>query len=168
MPLRPRQGFVARFAVIMRSSRMFLGEGSRPRESRARGRCRQGCRSCEGGDWVCLPFNIACGFCKNCERGLTSACLSCNPGSAGAAYAYAENGPLPEGAGRAVARALRRFQLPRPAARCRGEAKRLREARGYLADRMARDGAGEGPRPASPSSSTTPGRSACLRPIRPG
>ena len=19
------------------------------------------------GDWVCLPFNVACGFCKNCE-----------------------------------------------------------------------------------------------------
>ena len=23
------------------------------------------------GDRVCLPFNISCGFCKNCERGLT-------------------------------------------------------------------------------------------------
>src|ERR1043166_5646794 len=27
------------------------------------------------GDWVCLPFNIGCGFCANCERGFTSACL---------------------------------------------------------------------------------------------
>src|ERR1035441_9325862 len=25
------------------------------------------------GDWVCLPFNVSCGFCKNCERGLTGA-----------------------------------------------------------------------------------------------
>jgi glutathione-independent formaldehyde dehydrogenase len=49
------------------------------------------------GDWVCLPFNIACGFCKNCERGLTSACLTCNPGSAGAAYGYAEMGPYQGG-----------------------------------------------------------------------
>src|SRR5215470_5832121 len=23
------------------------------------------------GDRVCVPFNIACGFCKNCERGFT-------------------------------------------------------------------------------------------------
>lgn len=49
------------------------------------------------GDWVCLPFNIACGFCKNCERGMTWACLTTNPGSAGAAYGYAEMGPFPGG-----------------------------------------------------------------------
>src|ERR1700744_6580800 len=24
------------------------------------------------GDWVCLPFNIACGKCANCNRGLTN------------------------------------------------------------------------------------------------
>src|ERR1700746_3665838 len=35
----------------------------------------------KAGDWVCLPFNIACGFCRNCERGFTSACLTTNPGS---------------------------------------------------------------------------------------
>ena len=34
------------------------------------------------GDRVCLPFNIACGFCKNCERGLTGFCLTVNPGTA--------------------------------------------------------------------------------------
>jgi glutathione-independent formaldehyde dehydrogenase len=45
------------------------------------------------GDRVCLPFNIACGTCKNCERGLTGFCLTANPGSAGAAYGYAEMGP---------------------------------------------------------------------------
>lgn len=45
------------------------------------------------GDWVCLPFNIACGFCKNCEQGLTHACLTMNPGNAGAAYGYAGMGP---------------------------------------------------------------------------
>ncbi len=47
----------------------------------------------KAGDWVCLPFNIACGFCRNCERGYTSACLTTNPGSVGAAYGYAEMGP---------------------------------------------------------------------------
>jgi glutathione-independent formaldehyde dehydrogenase len=45
------------------------------------------------GDRVCLPFNIACGTCKNCERGLTGFCLTANPGSAGAAYGYADMGP---------------------------------------------------------------------------
>jgi glutathione-independent formaldehyde dehydrogenase len=45
------------------------------------------------GDRVCLPFNIACGACKNCERGLTRFCLTTNPGHAGAAYGYADMGP---------------------------------------------------------------------------
>lgn len=45
------------------------------------------------GDRVCLPFNIGCGFCKNCERGLTGFCLTANPGMAGAAYGYADMGP---------------------------------------------------------------------------
>ncbi len=45
------------------------------------------------GDWVCLPFNIACGFCRNCERGLTGFCLTVNPGMAGGAYGYADMGP---------------------------------------------------------------------------
>jgi glutathione-independent formaldehyde dehydrogenase len=49
------------------------------------------------GDWVCLPFNIACGFCKNCERGLTGFCLFTNPGNAGAAYGYAGMGPYEGG-----------------------------------------------------------------------
>ncbi len=45
------------------------------------------------GDMVCLPFNISCGYCKNCERGLTGFCLTANPGNAGAAYGYAGMGP---------------------------------------------------------------------------
>jgi glutathione-independent formaldehyde dehydrogenase len=49
------------------------------------------------GDWVCLPFNIGCGFCKNCESGMTWACLTVNPGHAGAAYGYAEMGPFSGG-----------------------------------------------------------------------
>ena len=46
------------------------------------------------GDWVCLPFNIGCGFCKNCEHGLTAFCLTVNPGMAGAAYGFAGMGPF--------------------------------------------------------------------------
>ncbi len=49
------------------------------------------------GDRVCLPFNIACGFCKNCARGLTGFCLTVNPGNAGGAYGYADMGPYDGG-----------------------------------------------------------------------
>jgi glutathione-independent formaldehyde dehydrogenase len=45
------------------------------------------------GDRVCLPFNIGCGFCKNCERGFTGFCQTTNPGFSGAAYGYADMGP---------------------------------------------------------------------------
>jgi threonine dehydrogenase-like Zn-dependent dehydrogenase len=45
------------------------------------------------GDWVCLPFNIGCGFCKNCESGLPAFCLTTNPPIAGAAYGFADMGP---------------------------------------------------------------------------
>jgi len=48
-------------------------------------------------DWVCLPFNVSCGFCKNCCAGLTSACLTTNPGTAGAAYGFAGMGPYSGG-----------------------------------------------------------------------
>src|SRR6202453_2419109 len=49
------------------------------------------------GDHVCLPFNIGCGFCANCERGLTGFCLTTNPPNAGAAYGFAEMGPYSGG-----------------------------------------------------------------------
>ncbi|KQR74054.1 aldehyde dehydrogenase [Burkholderia sp. Leaf177] len=49
------------------------------------------------GDRVCLPFNIGCGFCKNCEKGLTGFCLTANPGMAGAAYGFAGMGPFEGG-----------------------------------------------------------------------
>jgi threonine dehydrogenase-like Zn-dependent dehydrogenase len=47
------------------------------------------------GDWVCLPFNVACGFCANCTRGLTNYCLTAQPmeNMAGAAYGFADMGP---------------------------------------------------------------------------
>lgn len=47
----------------------------------------------KSGDIVCLPFNISCGHCPNCERGLTGFCLTMNPGNVGAAYGYAGMGP---------------------------------------------------------------------------
>jgi len=49
------------------------------------------------GDWVCVPFNVSCGYCVNCERGYTGACLTMNPGTAGAAYGFAGMGPYEGG-----------------------------------------------------------------------
>jgi glutathione-independent formaldehyde dehydrogenase len=51
------------------------------------------------GEMVCLPFNIACGFCKNCERGYTNYCLTAqpDPALAGAAYGFADMGPYEGG-----------------------------------------------------------------------
>jgi len=47
------------------------------------------------GDMVTVPFNVACGHCTNCERGLTNYCLTANPDPniAGAAYGFADMGP---------------------------------------------------------------------------
>jgi glutathione-independent formaldehyde dehydrogenase len=51
------------------------------------------------GDRVSVPFNIACGFCKNCLTGWTSFCTRMNPtdGIDGAAYGYANMGPYDGG-----------------------------------------------------------------------
>lgn len=53
--------------------------------------------SIKKGDRVVLPFNIACGFCFNCHRGNTHACLTMNPEGASAAYGYAGMGPYEGG-----------------------------------------------------------------------
>jgi glutathione-independent formaldehyde dehydrogenase len=47
------------------------------------------------GDWVAIPFNVACGFCVNCMAGLTNYCLTAQPmeNMAGAAYGFADMGP---------------------------------------------------------------------------
>lgn len=44
------------------------------------------------GEMVCVPFNIACGFCRNCENGLTGLCLTVNPEMPGGAYGYPSMG----------------------------------------------------------------------------
>ena len=51
------------------------------------------------GDRVSVPFNIACGTCRNCLTGWTSFCLRTNPteGMDGAAYGYANMGPYSGG-----------------------------------------------------------------------
>jgi glutathione-independent formaldehyde dehydrogenase len=44
------------------------------------------------GDRVVVPTHICCGFCPNCVRGYSSACLTSHPGAAGAAYGYPNQG----------------------------------------------------------------------------
>jgi len=53
-------------------------------------------RGIKPGDRVVLPFNIACGYCHNCVRGNTHACLTMNE-QPHAAYGYAGMGPYSGG-----------------------------------------------------------------------
>ena len=98
------------------------------------------------GDKVVLPFNIGCGFCANCERGLTGYCLTCAdpsvmPGMAGAAYGFAGMGPYSGG----QAEYLRVHSPISIAWTCRKTPTRkngLRHAVGHLSDRLARHAPG--------------------------
>ncbi|MFK4111372.1 glutathione-independent formaldehyde dehydrogenase [Streptomyces sp. NPDC002176] len=56
-----------------------------------------GVTSLSVGDRVVMPFNVACGFCKNCLAGETGFCLTVNPGFAGGAYGYVAMGPYTGG-----------------------------------------------------------------------
>jgi len=44
------------------------------------------------GDLCSVPFNIACGRCRNCKEGKTGICLTVNPARPGAAYGYVDMG----------------------------------------------------------------------------
>jgi glutathione-independent formaldehyde dehydrogenase len=44
------------------------------------------------GDLCSVPFNIACGRCRNCKERKTGICLNVNPARPGAAYGYVDMG----------------------------------------------------------------------------
>ncbi|MCM3872156.1 MAG: alcohol dehydrogenase catalytic domain-containing protein, partial [Pyrinomonadaceae bacterium] len=44
------------------------------------------------GDLVSVPFNVACGRCRNCKERHTDVCLNVNPAHAGGAYGYVDLG----------------------------------------------------------------------------
>ena len=44
------------------------------------------------GDIVSVPFNIACGRCRNCKERKTGICLNVNPDRPGSAYGYGDRG----------------------------------------------------------------------------
>jgi glutathione-independent formaldehyde dehydrogenase len=46
----------------------------------------------EVGDICSVPFNIACGRCRNCREGQTGICTNVNPARAGSAYGYVDMG----------------------------------------------------------------------------
>jgi glutathione-independent formaldehyde dehydrogenase len=54
------------------------------------------------GDLVSVPFNIACGRCRNCKERKTGICLNTNPERPGAAYGYVDMGGWPGGQARYV------------------------------------------------------------------
>src|ERR671921_208563 len=51
------------------------------------------------GDIVSVPFNIACGRCRNCKEGKTGICLNVNPDRPGSAYGYVDMGGWTGGQG---------------------------------------------------------------------
>ena len=46
----------------------------------------------EVGDICSVPFNIACGRCRNCFEGKTGICMNVNPDRPGSAYGYVDMG----------------------------------------------------------------------------
>jgi glutathione-independent formaldehyde dehydrogenase len=44
------------------------------------------------GDIVSVPFNVACGRCRNCREQKSGVCLNVNPSRAGGAYGYVDMG----------------------------------------------------------------------------
>ncbi len=60
--------------------------GRNHREGQRRRDARRSATSCT------VPFNIACGRCRNCREGKTGICLTVNPARPGAAYGYVDMG----------------------------------------------------------------------------
>src|SRR5665213_3188878 len=54
--------------------------------------CGPGVEFIKVGDLCSVPFNIACGRCRNCKEGHTGVCLNTNPDRPGSAYGYVDMG----------------------------------------------------------------------------
>ena len=97
------------------------------------------------GDMVCVPFNVACGHCRNCERGLHELLPGRQPRPADRRRCLRVRGygPVERRAGGIPAGAVGRLQLPAAARGRHGQAERLRHGRRHLPDRVSRDRDGE-------------------------
>src|SRR5579875_3671489 len=93
------------------------------------------------GDLVSVPFNIACGRCRNCKERKTGICLNVNPARAGAAYGYVDMGGW---ASRIRDGALRGFQFAEIPGQGAGDGENSRPHMpfGYSAHRLSRGGDG--------------------------
>lgn len=63
------------------------------------------------GDLVSVPFNIACGRCRNCKDGKTQICSHVNPDRPGSAYGYVDMGGWVGGQAKYVMVPYADFQL---------------------------------------------------------
>ena len=89
-----------------------------------------------------LPFNVGCGYCRNCERGFTGFCLTMNPAATPARPTAIPGWGL-IAAVRPNCSACPTATSTASGSRGRGgERDRLRDARRHLADRLARHRAG--------------------------
>ena len=69
------------------------GADARPRDHRRGRRDRAATSSSSrSATWCSVPFNIACGRCRNCKEGKTGVCLNVNPDRPGSAYGYVDMG----------------------------------------------------------------------------
>ena len=113
------------------------------------------------GDIVSVPFNIACGRCRNCKEGKTGICLNVNPDRPGSAYGYVDMGGWVGGQAEYVLVPYADWNLlqvpgPRPGP---GEDPRPDDALGHLPDRLPRRRHRRRRRRARPSTSPVPARS---------
>jgi Alcohol dehydrogenase GroES-like domain/Alcohol dehydrogenase GroES-associated len=89
------------------------------------------------GDRVVMPFNVACGFCKNCVAGVHGVLPDRQPRVRGRRLRLCGHGPLQGRPGRVPARPLRGLQLPE-AAPGRRARDRFHPGRRHLPDRLPR------------------------------
>ena len=72
--------------------------------------CGSGVEFIGKGDLVSVPFNVACGRCRNCKERRTDVCLNVNPSRAGGAYGYVESRRLDRRTSRIRDGAVRRLE----------------------------------------------------------
>ena len=114
-----------------------------PARSSSRPRTSSSSRS---GDIVSVPFNIACGRCRNCKEGKTGICLNVNPDRPGLRLRLRRHGRLGRRPGRVRPGALRRLEpaeVPGPGPGP-GEDHGPDHALGHLPDRLPRRASRQG------------------------
>ena len=114
------------------------------------------------GDLCSVPFNIACGRCRNCKEGHTGVCEHVNPDRPGSAYGYVDMGGWVGGQAEYALVPVRRLEPPEVPRQGPGDGEDPRpdDAVGHLPDRLPRrlhggrevglDGLHRGRRPGRP------------------